>query len=196
MIWVNSWYDPGKEREAALTLISQGADVVTHHTDSTAVVQAAEEKGKWSFGYHSDMSKYGPKTQLSATTHQWGDFYTKQVQAMLGHGAVTRPVPSGGRGPAEEATLVPLDPGPQPGTWVAQGGGAPQKYCGNRDMPAACNWMLSADDPNPLCVACRLNRPIQQLIERAGFVITQIDTHYVKGPRVLSFFYEGRAERA
>jgi simple sugar transport system substrate-binding protein len=83
VIWVNSWYDPGKEREAALTLISQGADVVTHHTDSTAVVQAAEEKGKWSFGYHSDMSKYGPKTQLTATTHQWGDFYTKQVQEVI-----------------------------------------------------------------------------------------------------------------
>ena len=83
VIWVNSWFDPGKEREAALTLMSQGADVVTHHTDSTAVVQAAEEKGKWSFGYHSDMSKYGPKTQLTATTHQWGDFYTKQVQAVL-----------------------------------------------------------------------------------------------------------------
>ena len=45
VIWVNSWYDPGKEREAAMTLISQGADVLTHHTDSTAVVQAAEEKG-------------------------------------------------------------------------------------------------------------------------------------------------------
>ena len=83
VIWVNSWYDPGKEREAALTLISQGADIVTHHTDSTAVVQAAEEKGKWSFGYHSDMSKYGPKTQLTATTHQWGDYYTKQVQEVL-----------------------------------------------------------------------------------------------------------------
>jgi basic membrane protein A len=47
VIWVNSWFDPGKEREAALTLMSQNADVVTHHTDSTAVVQAAEEKGKW-----------------------------------------------------------------------------------------------------------------------------------------------------
>jgi simple sugar transport system substrate-binding protein len=61
VIWVNSWYDPGKEREAALTLLSQNADVITHHTDSTAVVQAAEEKGKYAFGYHSDMSKYGPK---------------------------------------------------------------------------------------------------------------------------------------
>ena len=77
VIWVNSWFDPGREREAANTLMSQGADVVTHHTDSTAVVQAAEEKGKYSFAYHSDMSKYGPKTQLTATTHQWGAFYTK-----------------------------------------------------------------------------------------------------------------------
>ncbi len=79
VIWVNSWFDPGKEREAALTLISQGADMVTHHTDSTAVVQAAEEKGVYSFGYHSDMSKYGPKSQLTATTHHWGDFYVKTL---------------------------------------------------------------------------------------------------------------------
>jgi simple sugar transport system substrate-binding protein len=83
VIWVNSWYDPGKEREAANTLISQGADVITHHTDSTAVVQTAEEKGKYAFGYHSDMSKYGPKAQLSATTHVWGDFYAKTVSDAL-----------------------------------------------------------------------------------------------------------------
>src|SRR5437762_4589032 len=80
VIWTNSWYDPGREREAANTLISQGADVLTHHTDSTAVVQAAEEKGKYAFGYHSDMSKYGPKAELSATTDQWGACYTKVTQ--------------------------------------------------------------------------------------------------------------------
>ncbi|MEP7207193.1 MAG: BMP family ABC transporter substrate-binding protein [Casimicrobiaceae bacterium] len=83
VIWTNSWYDPGKEREAANTLISQGADIVTHHTDSTAVVQAAEEKGKYAFGYHSDMSKFGPKAHLTATTHDWGDFYTKTVTDAL-----------------------------------------------------------------------------------------------------------------
>ncbi len=83
VIWVNSWYDPGKEREAAMTLISQGADMVTHHTDSTATVQAAEERGVHAFGYHSDMSKYGPKAQLTATTHHWGDYYTKTVNAVL-----------------------------------------------------------------------------------------------------------------
>jgi len=83
VIWVNSWFDPGREREAANTLLSQGADVVTHHTDSTAVVQAAEEKGKYAVGYHSDMSKYGPKAQLTATTHQWGAFYTKTANDVL-----------------------------------------------------------------------------------------------------------------
>jgi simple sugar transport system substrate-binding protein len=83
VIWTNSWYDPGKERDAANTLISQNADVLTHHTDSTAVVQAAEEKGKWAIGYHSDMSKYGPKAHLTATTHQWGAFYTKCVSDVI-----------------------------------------------------------------------------------------------------------------
>lgn len=87
VIWVNSWFDPGKEREAAMTLISQGADMITHHTDSTAVVQAAEEKhkekGVWAFSYHSDMAKYGPTAQLSGTTHIWGDFYTKVVSEIL-----------------------------------------------------------------------------------------------------------------
>ena len=80
VIWVNSWYDPGKERQAAMTLISQGADIITHHTDSTAVVQAAEEEGVYAFGYHSDMSKYGPKAHLTATTHHWGDYYVKTVK--------------------------------------------------------------------------------------------------------------------
>ena len=83
VIWVNSWFDPGKERDAALALIGQGADVVTHHTDSTATVQAAEEKGKYAVAYHSDMSKFGPKAQLAAVTHHWGDYFTKEARDML-----------------------------------------------------------------------------------------------------------------
>jgi len=79
VIWVNSWYDPGREREAAMTLISQGADVLMQHTDSTAPVQAAEEKGVYAIGYHSDMSKYGPKAHLTASTHDWSGFYAKMV---------------------------------------------------------------------------------------------------------------------
>lgn len=83
VVWVNSWFDPGREREAANTLIAQGADVVTHHTDSTATMQAAEDKGVYAFAYHSDMSKYAPTAQLSATTHQWGDFYKRVVGEKL-----------------------------------------------------------------------------------------------------------------
>ena len=80
VVWLNSWYDPGKEREGALTLIAQGADIVTHHSDSTAVVQAAEEKGVYSIASDSDMSKYGPKTMLTACTRLWGDYYIKTVK--------------------------------------------------------------------------------------------------------------------
>lgn len=83
VIWTNSWYDPGREREAADVLVTQGADVLTHHTDSTAVVQAAEEKGIHAVGYHSDMSKYGPRAHLTAVTHHWGDFYTRLTTEVL-----------------------------------------------------------------------------------------------------------------
>src|SRR4029079_6187851 len=71
------------ERKPADTLISQGADVLTNHTDSTAVVQDAEAKKVYAIAYHSDMSKYGPHAQLTAVTHQWGAYYTKEVQAAI-----------------------------------------------------------------------------------------------------------------
>jgi Uncharacterized ABC-type transport system, periplasmic component/surface lipoprotein len=83
VIWVNSWYDPGKERDAALALMGQGADILTHHTDSTATVLAAEEKGVHAVAYHSDMSRFAPKAQLVAVTHHWGDYFTKAAQAVL-----------------------------------------------------------------------------------------------------------------
>jgi basic membrane protein A and related proteins len=83
VIWVNSWFDPGRESEASNTLVSQGADVLTHHTDSTAAVQTAEAKKVYAIAYHSDMSKYGPNAQLTAVTHHWGDYYTKVAQSVV-----------------------------------------------------------------------------------------------------------------
>lgn len=83
VIWVNSWFDPGKEREAAETLIVQGADVITHHTDSTAPTLVAEEKGAYAVAYHSDMSKYGPNAHLTATMHVWDTYYTKVAKQVL-----------------------------------------------------------------------------------------------------------------
>jgi hypothetical protein len=62
-----------------------------------------------------------------------------------------------------EAKLLPLDPGPEPGTWRAEGIAALQKCCGNRETPAGCNWLVPSDDPHTLCIACRLNRTIPNL---------------------------------
>ncbi|MBS4020512.1 BMP family ABC transporter substrate-binding protein [Azonexus hydrophilus] len=84
VIWVNSWFDPGKEREAALALIAQGADVLMQNTDSPAVVQVAQEKGVLAFGWDSDMSKFGGKAHLAASILNWGVIYKKtldEVQA-------------------------------------------------------------------------------------------------------------------
>ena len=85
VIFTSSWFDPGKERAAADTLVAQGADYLTQHTDSTAVVQAAEEKGVWCSGYDSDMLKYGPKTHTTAVEMHWDDYYIDRVkQAIAG----------------------------------------------------------------------------------------------------------------
>jgi simple sugar transport system substrate-binding protein len=83
IIWVNSWFDPGKEADAAKALIDQGVDVLTQHTDSPAAMQIAEQRGIHAFGESSNMIKFGPKAQLTADTDYWGDYYTKRAQAVL-----------------------------------------------------------------------------------------------------------------
>ena len=77
VIWINSWFDPGKEREAALAHIAQGADVLMQNTDSPAVVQTAQEKGVMGFGWDSDMTKFGGKAHLAASVLNWGVVYKK-----------------------------------------------------------------------------------------------------------------------
>jgi len=83
VIWVNSWYDPGKEREAAETLFAQGADVLTQHTDSPAPVQVAEEKGIYAFGQASDMVRFGPNAHLTAIVDNWRGYYVERTKAVL-----------------------------------------------------------------------------------------------------------------
>ncbi len=82
-IWVNSWFDPGKEREAALTLIAQGSDILMQNTDSPAVVQAAQEKGVHAFGWDSDMTQFGGKAHLAASVLNWGAIYVKTVDEVM-----------------------------------------------------------------------------------------------------------------
>jgi len=83
VVWASTWYDPAKEREAAETLILQGADVLTQHTDSAAVIQAAESKGVYAIGYHSDMSVYGAKAHLTSTVHNWGPLYLAKAKSVM-----------------------------------------------------------------------------------------------------------------
>ncbi|NNU45371.1 BMP family ABC transporter substrate-binding protein [Ramlibacter montanisoli] len=83
VIWLNAWFDPGKERDAAMALMDQGADVLAFHTASTAVMAAAQERGRLAVAYHSDMRKVAPDAQVVAVTHQWGDYYTRRTKAAL-----------------------------------------------------------------------------------------------------------------
>ena len=83
IVWVNSWYDPGKEADAAKVLFGQGADIIVQHTDSTAALQVAQDLGKLGFGQSSDMIKFAPKAQLTANTDDWDSYYIKRVQDVL-----------------------------------------------------------------------------------------------------------------
>jgi basic membrane protein A and related proteins len=83
IIWVNTWFDPGKEADAAKALLDQGADVIMQHTDSPAAIQIAASRGALAFGQDSDMIKFGPKAQLTAIINNWGPYYVERVQAAL-----------------------------------------------------------------------------------------------------------------
>ena len=83
VIWISSWYDPGKERDASDVLITQNADIINQFTDSAAPTQAAQEKGVYSISVGSDRSKYGPDAHLTSVVYNWGDFYSKTAQAVL-----------------------------------------------------------------------------------------------------------------
>ncbi|HVJ40646.1 MAG TPA: BMP family ABC transporter substrate-binding protein [Dongiaceae bacterium] len=82
-VFVNSWYDPGKEADAAKALIDQGADIMAQHTDSTAPVQVAQQRGIKSFGQASDMISAGPTSQLTASVDNWEPYYVQRAKAVL-----------------------------------------------------------------------------------------------------------------
>ena len=79
VVWVNEWFSPPKETEAATALINGGADVLFQNTDSPAVLKTAQDKGKRAFGWDSDMTAYGPKAHLASAVINWGPYYTKAV---------------------------------------------------------------------------------------------------------------------
>ncbi|OKL43418.1 BMP family ABC transporter substrate-binding protein [Pseudovibrio exalbescens] len=83
VVWVNSWYDPGREADAAKALIDQGVDIMVQHTDSPAPLQVAEERGVKGFGQASDMIKFAPNAQMTAIVDDWSAYYINRVQAVM-----------------------------------------------------------------------------------------------------------------
>jgi simple sugar transport system substrate-binding protein len=83
VVWANTWFDPGKEADAAKALIDQGVDIITQHTDSTAPMQVAAERKIMAFGQASDMINFGKETQLTAIVDDWGPYYISRVKAVV-----------------------------------------------------------------------------------------------------------------
>ncbi len=83
VVWVSTWYDPGKEGDAAKALIDQGADIITQHTDSPAPLQTAENRGVMGFGQASDMIQFAPKSQMTANIDDWNPYYVARTKAVL-----------------------------------------------------------------------------------------------------------------
>ena len=83
VVWVNTWFDPPKESDAAQSLINGGADVLLQNTDSSAVLQTAEKNGKFAFGWDSDMSAVAPNAHLASCIADWGPYYIKAVKEVM-----------------------------------------------------------------------------------------------------------------
>lgn len=83
LVWTNTWYDPAKEKEAALSVLDAGADVVGHFQDSAAPLQAAQERGAHSFGMATNMSEFAPEAHLASVKYNWGPYYVEVVGEVL-----------------------------------------------------------------------------------------------------------------
>ncbi|WP_019903482.1 BMP family ABC transporter substrate-binding protein [Methylobacterium sp. 77] len=83
IVWVNTWFDPGKEAEAAKALLAQGADILSQHTDSAAPLQEAEKQGKLAFGQSSDQMRFAPKAQLTSIVDDWDGYVVGEAKAVL-----------------------------------------------------------------------------------------------------------------
>jgi simple sugar transport system substrate-binding protein len=113
VLWLNSWFDPTREREAAQALVNQGADVLTNHSGSPAVPQTAQanfkDRGVRAIAYQSDMRKFAPDAQLAAVTHHWGGYYTRVARAVRNGSWTPQPVWAGMKDGLVQLSAVSAD---------------------------------------------------------------------------------------
>ena len=117
VVWLNAWFDPARERDAALALVAQGVDVLTNHSGSPAVAQVAEENSVFLLAYQSDMAGFAPNMQLAAVTHHWGPYYTRVARELIAGRWSNAPVWDGMAGGLVQLTA--LQPGLPPATVAA-----------------------------------------------------------------------------
>ena len=117
LVWLNAWFDPARERDAALALVAQGVDVLTNHSGSPAVAQVAEENSVFLLAYQSDMTGFAPNMQLAAVTHHWGPYYTRVARELIAGRWSNAPVWDGMAGGLVQLTA--LQPGLPPATVAA-----------------------------------------------------------------------------
>lgn len=82
VVWTSTWYDPAKEKDAAIALIDKGADVIAQHQDTAGPQQAAEERGVFSIGYNTDMASVAPKANMTSAIWNWGPYFVSQIKAI------------------------------------------------------------------------------------------------------------------
>lgn len=83
VVWSNTWFDPTAERQAAISLLDKGVDVLGNYQDSPAGIQAAAKRGVWGMGNDADMSEYAPETYITNPVIHWGSYYVEVVQSWI-----------------------------------------------------------------------------------------------------------------
>ena len=147
IIWVNTWFDPGKEADAAKALLEQGADILVQHTDARPPLQEAEKAGKLGFGQASDMNRFAPKAQLTAIVDDWSPYYIERAKAVLdGTWKSDRHLARHRRRDGRDGALHQ-----HAGRREGDGRGNRGRHQGRHDPPFAC----PVDDQNGKTVECK-----------------------------------------
>ncbi|MDQ0902400.1 MULTISPECIES: BMP family ABC transporter substrate-binding protein [unclassified Paenibacillus] len=83
VVWSNTWFDPATEKQAAISLLDKGVDVLAAYQDSPASIQAAAERKVWGIGNDSDMGRFAPETYISNPKWNWGPYYVQTVKSVM-----------------------------------------------------------------------------------------------------------------
>ena len=79
--WINTWYDPDKEKQASQSLLDAGVDIVLIGSDTPGPLVAAANAGKWAFTYdYINSCSAAPEKCLGTPYWNWGPVYLKIVK--------------------------------------------------------------------------------------------------------------------